>query len=286
MDKSLHSRVERCKLYISGYFSGPPDVKHMSIGKFLSREAAARKVVEHARVWWEHHGETTLHHTVEACLVIAVIVSLWYLVRPWLPIKSAHAVNRNPYVASRISPVHREQRSDIDSLIQAHLFGVAAQTPVNIVADPAFGVSGIAYSSEAGESVAILSLNDKTVIAKKGTVLPDGATVVDVEQDRVAISRNGRVESLMLDLKKAALNARFTPAQFASGGTPASDFTSQGAGINLSQQLSEMAIAPTVIHSAGAAHQPRLVMPHFESLQQLRGRRDMQRFKKVSPPGI
>lgn len=257
----------------------------MSIGKFLSREAAAPKAVERARVWWDGHGETTLRHTVEACLVIALIVSLWSLVRPWLPIKSAHAANRTPLVASRISPVQREQRSDIDSLIQAHLFGVAAQTPVNIVADPAFQVSGIAYSSEAGESVAILSLNGNTLVVHKGTVLPGGATLVDIEQDRVTISQDGRGESLMLDLKKAALNARFTPAQFAVGGTPAGVPAGETS-ITPSSPLSEIAPATAAIPATVTARNPRLEMPHFESLRQLRGDREKRRFQKVKPPGI
>lgn len=258
----------------------------MSIGKFLSREAAARKIMARTRDWWERSGETTLRHTAEACLAVALAVTLWSLVRPWLPIKLARAASQNPVVTSRLNSVRRAQRSDIDNLLRAHLFGVAGQTAAPVATDLAIQVKGIVYSTETDQSLAILNLNGTTLVVHNGTVLPDGGTIVAVEQDQVRISRNGRVESLMLDLKKAALNAHFTPAQFASGGTSASDFTSQGAGTNLSQQSSGMAIAPTVIPFAGAARQPRLVMPHFESLQQLRGGRDMQRFKKVRPPGI
>lgn len=258
----------------------------MSIGKFLSCEAAARKIMERTRAWWEHSGETTLCHTVEACLAIALAVTLWSLVRPWLPIKPARAANRTPIANSSLSQVHRDPRSDIDNLIQAHLFGVAAQTPpVNIVADPAFQISGIAYSSEAGESVAILSLNGSSLVARKGTVLPDGATLMDIEPDRVTISQDGRGESLILDLRKAALNARFTPAQFADGGTRAG--TPAGvANISSSSLLSDVAPATAAISAPVTARNPRLEMPHFDSLQQLRGGRKMQRFQKVKPPGI
>lgn len=236
----------------------------------------------HIREWWQNGGEATVRHAVEAALTLALAASLWFMIRPWLPIKAAHAANRDSVAASRLDQVAPALRSDIDSLPREHLFGMASPTSIAAAVDPAIQVSGIAYSSDADQSVAILSLNGITAVARKGTVLPDGSIVLAVASDRVTVGRNGQVEDLMLDLKKAALNAHFTPTEFASGSVASGSSSNVTPDLNRPEETP--GAAPAAFPSTPVARAPELVMPHFESLQQLRGNRQMQRFQKLKPP--
>jgi hypothetical protein len=102
---------------------------------------------------------------------------------------------------------------------------------------------------------------------------------------RIVINRQGVVESVLLDIKKASMDAHFTPAQFASSG-----------GMDLKSLNSDEprpideapapSVSPAASQVALTGVRPTLVPSHFKSLKQLRGQDSMRHFQKANPPGF
>lgn len=215
--------------------------------------------------------------------MVAIAVTLWQLAHPWL---LAHRPDPRRAPRAPDATAQTERHPLFADLTERHLFGVAAPaaTAAPVAAEADIQINGILYSSKEEDSFAVLTVNGRSLAARTGTSLPTGATIVAIKQDRVVIDRSGKVESLVFEIKKADLNARFTPAQFAGA---------SGAGMTMEETPGSAGVEPLTAEqpiSAAVpglpAGRPALVTPHFESLRQLRGPKAMARFHKVQPPEL
>ena len=226
--------------------------------------------------WLSAHGLILIRGAVIIALCGCAGLLSWQLLSPLLhhaPVESQRA--ETSFQSSAAVP-----RAALVARIQErHLFGdstPAAEAPV-LASSGSVSVIGIVYSSEAQESVALLSVAGNTVVSHVGTQLPTGQTVAGIQADRVQLSGGTGTVNLLLDIPKADPDQRFSPGEYATamgaGGTsvdPAFDGpapSSPGMGVG-ALPPAPVGLAPT----------------HFVSLRSLRGPHAAQRFGGMELP--
>jgi type II secretory pathway component PulC len=237
---------------------------------------------------WVSHGPAVIRRAIEATLLVGLCTLCWRLIALWLPTRLPTQLSTHPTAVSPPPASGPDENTRMDALIHDHLFGVpavASTRAVPVSTTSSLTVNGIVYSSTEEKSVVILTQNGASVVGRKGMQLPDGETIVSVLPDRIVVNRHGVVESVLLDIKKAAIDAHFTPAQFASSG--GMDLNSLNS--DEPRPIDEAPIpseSPAASQAALTGARPTLVPSHFKSLRQLRGQDAMRHFQNANPPGF
>lgn len=231
------------------------------------------------KFWWRAHGYAVIRHAVEVTLCVAIVLISWQLAAPWLPHTWGQHAAKDPVIAPNVPSKPTDSQTLAATIVNYHLFGTTPHATPNDVAipvasTPGFQLIGIIYSSDPSESVALLDQGGVGVIALNGMSLSNGARVVSIQSDHVVIDHQGIRESVLLNMKKADINAHFSPAQFVENDDSGNEQHNPALSTTTRAQepLNETSSIVT-------GNRPTLVTPHFKSLKQLRGRNAMHRFR-------
>jgi hypothetical protein len=239
-----------------------------------------RKLVSSGRNWLAAYGITAARWTVSAVLLAVAIMLSCQLLAPLIhraPIAQAEAQTST----ARISPA-RPRAVLIADIQDAHIFGDADASPATapvVTSDGAVTVTGIIYSTEEQDSVALLSVAGNAVVSHVGTQLTTGQTITGIQSDRVLLRGRNGMTSLLLDIKQADLDQRISPGQFA---------VVSGADGNDGMPMASASFLPPSIQNGLAvpvAH-VTLVPTHYVGLKSLRGRNAADRVANLDAPVI
>jgi general secretion pathway protein C len=155
--------------------------------------------------------------------VLAALVGLQIAVR----LADLYGAAERPPAASAAGSVQpAAARWDLQSLLDAHLFGEASSATVDGSQAPATSLalvlSGIIASDDPRQGYAIVGESAATArMHAVGSTLPGGARLHSVYPDRVVLDRNGSLESLALPKRPLAGLAPAPPAPAAAAPTAA-----------------------------------------------------------------
>jgi|HubBroStandDraft_5_1064220.scaffolds.fasta_scaffold120324_1 hypothetical protein len=226
------------------------------------------------------HGITTARWAVSAVLLAVAIMLSCQLLAPLIHRTQGTQTDAQTAMA-RVSPA-RPRAVLIADIQDAHIFGDADASPATapvVTSDGSVTVTGIIYSTEEQDSVALLSVAGNAVVSHVGTQLATGQTVTGIQSDRVVLRGRDGLTSLLLDIKQADLDQRMSPSQFAvvSG-------TDGNSGIPM---MPSAFLAPSTqgAPTAPVAH-VTLVPTHYVALKSLRGRSAAARVANLDAPVI
>lgn len=150
-----------------------------------------------------------------ATLVLVVVIAAQLAALLWRALGSSeNEVPMIPAVADSGGPV-----VDLAAIVNAHLFGIAAQTgdPASAPATSAnLTLAGTLAGPEPEQGWAIIGASAQAArVYAAGASLPGGTRLVAIYPDRVILDRNGARESLMLP--RLSGGARAAPTAYAPG---------------------------------------------------------------------
>ena len=226
------------------------------------------------------HGVTAARWAVSSVLLAVAIMLTWQLLSPL--VRRAPAAQGDAQSAMAHASPARPRSVLIADIQDAHLFGDASAGPATVPVSTVSGsvsVTGIVYSTQEQDSVALLSVAGSAVVSHVGTQLATGQTVTGIHPDRIELRGRDGLVSLLLDIKQADPNQRISPGQFASvsvGGDAAD------------AELGAPGSQPAIVQNTSAVPSLNvgLVPTHFVSLKSIRGAHAARRFSGVDMPKI
>lgn len=214
---------------------------------------------------------------MSSALLATAAILTWQLLSPLI---RAPVTQADPQPAmARVSP-DRPRTVLIADIQNAHLFGDASVKPAAMLITTGNGsvsVTGIVYSTDTEDSVALLSIAGTAIVSHVGTQLATGQIVAGILPDRVELRGSDGMTSLLLDIKQADPNQRISPGQFAAV---------SGTGDSSGVPMVPAALQASVAQNFPAMPTVRVteVPTHFVPLQSIRGRSAAERFSKSDTP--
>ena len=160
------------------------------------------------------YAEPTIRRAAYSLLPLGIGWTTWQLLLALWAQPNSQGTTSSSALTSAAVPAATNRGERIADL---HLFGKAAPEswPLIPIADAT--VAGIAYTGDAGPSLAILAIDGIQRSYTVGDALPNGERLVGIEHDQVIFERNGIRHRLNLEIKQADPNADFRPVELGIG---------------------------------------------------------------------
>ena len=158
-----------------------------------------------------------------ATVVLAIVIAAQLASLVWRALGSGDAEAGS----EAVDYVPEAPAVDLPAIVNAHLFGIAADTgdPSAAPATSAnLSLTGTLAGREAEQGWAIIGASGQPArVYATGTALPGGTKLLAVYPDRVILDRNGARESLMLPRLSGGTGAAMAPRVAGRGQAPSSD---------------------------------------------------------------
>jgi general secretion pathway protein C len=179
----------------------------------MSVPAALRDLQSQSAQQWLDRATRTLPQAVSVVLVIAIA---WQLVQMlWLALEPEPTAESVPVVAPSSAPP-RPKGVDIQSIVNAKLFGAAASS---VATGPApetqlpLVLSAVFAADQPNRGLAIIGESaQQTKVYKAGDSIRSGTKLHEVYADRVILERGGKLETLALPRRSATPITASRPA--------------------------------------------------------------------------
>lgn len=141
---------------------------------------------------------------VMGALVVLLGLIVWRLVAEVWPAPPTPAHVETLAVAARPSA-----KSNVETLIHAHLFGVVAAPSAPVAAPPDWQVLGIVAGTSPDESRVDIRLDGTEHLWKTGDTLPNGARITAINANSVTLQQDNKLMLVPFELRAAPLDAVF-----------------------------------------------------------------------------
>lgn len=137
-------------------------------------------------------------------LVVLLGLIVWRLVADVWPTPPTPVHVQTVAISARPSA-----KSNVETLIHAHLFGVVTASPTPVAAPPDWQVIGIVAGTSPAESRVDIRLDGTEHLWKTGDTLPNGARIMAINANSVTLQQGEKLLLVPFDLRAAPMDVVF-----------------------------------------------------------------------------